>query len=159
MEDVADVNIGRARENLSNWEDDSTPLAPLTPRERDSIIEVTAGGDWRPLPPGAEGEERGGEAGGGTSADPAKHRLHDSLAALKLGEVKIESSQQVRRHGCLCQCVHRTEMVDVLLIDNLHSLGLLCHSLFIFIILVISCVYISYSGKCEISLPHSLASS
>ncbi|XP_045116717.1 conserved oligomeric Golgi complex subunit 3-like [Portunus trituberculatus] len=96
MEDVADVNIARVRENLSNWEDDSSPLAPLTPRERDSIIEVTAGSEWRPLPLGEEGEE--GEKGGGEARqdtpDQAKHRLHDSLAALKLGEVKIESSQQ-----------------------------------------------------------------
>lgn len=94
MEDVADVDVNRVKENLSNWEDDSSPLAPLTPRERDSIIEVTAGGDWRPLPPCKEGGEGGGE-GRSTSADPSsKHRLHDSLAALKLGEVKIESSQQ-----------------------------------------------------------------
>lgn len=96
MEDVADVNIARVKENLSNWEDDNSPLAPLTPRERDSIIEVTAGSDWRPLPQGDEGEEGGGEAARTSSPDTSKHRLHDSLAALKLGEVKIESSQQVR---------------------------------------------------------------
>ena len=112
MEDVADVNIARVRENLSNWEDDSSPLAPLTPRERDSIIEVTAGSDWRPLTLGDEGEDGGGEAGRNSSdtikhrlqdssPDSTKHRLHDSLSALKLGEVKIESSQQVS-NGVLC---------------------------------------------------------
>lgn len=106
MEDVADVNIARIRENLSNWEDDSSPLAPLTPRERDSIIEVTSGSEWRPLPQGEEGEE--GEKGGGEARqgtpDQTKHRLHDSLAALKLGEVKIESSQQVS-YGVVCLSV------------------------------------------------------
>ncbi|XP_063599673.1 conserved oligomeric Golgi complex subunit 3-like [Penaeus indicus] len=110
MEDVADVNIGRVRENLSIWEDDKTPLAPLTSQERDTIIELTSVSGWRPLPPSLTSEETrsdgGREEGGGTNRaseyplDSSKrdslseHHLSDSLARLKLGEVKIESSQQ-----------------------------------------------------------------
>lgn len=46
MEDVAAVT--KIRENLSKWEDDNNPLAPLTSKERDSIIELTSGSTWRP---------------------------------------------------------------------------------------------------------------
>lgn len=107
MEDVAgDVNISRVRHNLSNWEDDTTPLAPLTPRERDSIIELTSASGWRPLIPseGIKNGERkmeelpdGGGGGGDVVAgrDDPNVLLQHSLGRLKLGELRIESSQQV----------------------------------------------------------------
>lgn len=117
MEDVADVNIGRVRENLSIWEDDKTPLAPLTSQERDTIIELTSVSGWRPLPPSLTSEETrsdgGREEGGGSKRDSeypldsskrdslSEHHLSDSLARLKLGEVKIESSQQVGISGII----------------------------------------------------------
>lgn len=120
MEDVADVNIGRVRENLSIWEDDRTPLAPLTSQERDTIIELTSVSGWRPLPSSVTSEETrsggGREDGGGSKRDSehqrdsskrdslSEHHLSDSLARLKLGEVKIESSQQVGRTLGFC-CV------------------------------------------------------
>lgn len=104
MEDVAgDVNISRVRHNLSNWEDDTTPLAPLTPRERDSIIELTSASGWRPLLPqgGIKNGERKMEElpdGGGdvvAVGDDPNGLLQHSLGKLKLGELRIESSQQV----------------------------------------------------------------
>ncbi|CAL4063791.1 unnamed protein product, partial [Meganyctiphanes norvegica] len=98
MEDVADVNIGKVRENLSNWEDDNKPLAPLSSQDRDSIIELTSCAVWRPYPAGTEAPRRTSEVETGKSANTptsaTQHKLPDSLAALQLGEVKIESSQQ-----------------------------------------------------------------
>ncbi|KAK3872541.1 hypothetical protein Pcinc_022385 [Petrolisthes cinctipes] len=98
MEDVAHVNIGRVRENLSNWEEDRSPLAPLTPRERDSIIELTSASGWRPLPSPINNEKH---YGGGDVLLPANinttqpdPKLLHSLHTMKLGELRIESSQQ-----------------------------------------------------------------
>ncbi|XP_068242874.1 conserved oligomeric Golgi complex subunit 3 isoform X1 [Palaemon carinicauda] len=97
MEDVADVNIEKVRENFSNWEADKDSLAPLTPQERDSIIELTAVSDYRPLPPGIT-EDGVGVCSASVATSPpshdAEHSLPESLADLKLGKVKIESSQQ-----------------------------------------------------------------
>ncbi|XP_045594085.1 conserved oligomeric Golgi complex subunit 3 isoform X2 [Procambarus clarkii] len=98
MEDVADVNIARVRDNFANWEDDRTPLAPLTPEERDSIIELTAVSGWRALPAEVTeetlGDEVDGASGGPTPDQAPESNLPGSLSRLKLGEVHIESSQQ-----------------------------------------------------------------
>ncbi|XP_076040956.1 conserved oligomeric Golgi complex subunit 3 [Oratosquilla oratoria] len=101
MEDVADVNIALVRQNLSNWEDGSNPLSPLTPEERDSIIELTSIAGERPFPVGVEAVEgAGGEASdtgvGLCEGDSSSthQELAASFAALSLGEKKIESSQQ-----------------------------------------------------------------
>ncbi|KAG7171455.1 conserved oligomeric Golgi complex subunit 3-like [Homarus americanus] len=99
MEDVAEVNTVRVRDHLAHWEDDRTPLAPLMPQERDSIIELTSVSVWRALPSGIEDEEDRGDVldstRGGPKADTlAQYHLPDSLSRLKLGDVKIESSQQ-----------------------------------------------------------------
>ncbi|KAK7079194.1 Golgi transport complex subunit 3 [Halocaridina rubra] len=89
MEDVADVNIGQVRENLRHWEADKDPLAPLTPQERDSIIELTAVSNDRPLPQGVNTNVSQSKLAA-SNIDTAEQ----SLAHLKLGQVKIESSQQ-----------------------------------------------------------------
>ena len=41
MEDVADLSIRKARDNLSKWEDLGKPLAPLSIEERETVIELS----------------------------------------------------------------------------------------------------------------------
>ena len=50
MEDVAKENILKPRENLSKWENLNQPLAPLTPDERDAILELSSISLTRPYP-------------------------------------------------------------------------------------------------------------
>lgn len=108
MEDVADVNIDQVRHNLSNWEDNRSPLSPLTHQERDSIIEVTSVSGFRALPSGILNEDSKSDvletARGGPDTDSTRQiNLPDSLARLQLQEIKVESSQQVRiMHNCSC---------------------------------------------------------
>ena len=99
MEDVADINIGKSRENLSNWEDHIACLAPLTSEERDTIIELTSVAKCRPFLSCLgvkEAEKEGHVSKERTSSDSSfDGSLPDSLSQLQLGEIKIESSQQV----------------------------------------------------------------
>ena len=42
MEDVADVCIRKARENLSKWENIDDPIAPIDIEEKDTVLELSA---------------------------------------------------------------------------------------------------------------------
>ena len=96
MADVADVNIVKSRENLSNWESNTLSLAPLTSKERDTIIELTSVSRCRPFDLSLK-KDKGSKPDGTDTESKNLENVVDPLSSLHFGDIKIESGQEVKK--------------------------------------------------------------
>ncbi|XP_064456562.1 conserved oligomeric Golgi complex subunit 3-like isoform X2 [Ornithodoros turicata] len=97
MAAVASVNTKEMKDNIDNWEDPHSPLAPLTDKQREGIAELMAYASNRPLPSGMVLKEPPitPEPDGDTASAPTgRTDMPQCLKKVLDGEVHITNSQQ-----------------------------------------------------------------
>uniref|UniRef100_A0A6A7G0E7 Conserved oligomeric Golgi complex subunit 3 n=3 Tax=Hirondellea gigas TaxID=1518452 RepID=A0A6A7G0E7_9CRUS len=86
MEDVADVSIRKARENLLKWEDLNTPIAPISTEVRETVIELLSVTGNRPYSSAIVDTSSKGRSATDEGVTEFQHEIEDNRLVLNSAE-------------------------------------------------------------------------